>query len=171
VPSSLRVAFPLAGAMTLLLYLIGLWSRRRSIGSLEVFLIGYSAILLVWPYYGTRFWLPVIPPFLAYAWLGSRELVAKSRLPRTATTAMFVTFVAVFLLLGTTALVYSTRISFAGQEFPDRYGDGTLTETYRAVLGQPHDAVKVDQRALRLLERYDVRLSRKGEQRSHRDLY
>jgi hypothetical protein len=162
-PSLLRVALPLAGAVALLFYLVGLWGRRTSVGALEVFLIAYSAILLVWPYYGPRFWLPVIPPFLAFVWLGAQEIVAKIRLPRPASTAMCVAFVVVFLLLGATALVYSTRISLAGEKFPERYGSGILTETYRAALGQAHDPKKVDQRALRLLKRYDVGLSRDGE--------
>ena len=159
VPSNFEPAFRLAWTGAHVLYLRGLWSRRDSVGSLEVFTVAYSTILLVWPFYGPRFWLAVIPPFLAFVLLGGQLLAASARLRDTAATVLLTAFCTWFLIAGGAALVYSTRISLSGNRFADRYGDGNLRDTYRAGLGQPHDPSRVDPRALRLLERFDSRFA------------
>jgi hypothetical protein len=55
--------------------LIGLWNSRRSIGA--VYFASYMAILFVWPARMPRFWVPLLPLALAFAWDGGKR-IAKS---------------------------------------------------------------------------------------------
>ena len=64
----------------------------------------------------------------------------------------------VFAAFGFAAIAYSTRISFAGSRFPDRYGDGNLRPTYCAAFQSCPDGPDskiVDAKVLRLLREYN----------------
>ena len=137
------------GFLLFLLTLFGLATKRREISPTEVFLVCYMGILFSWPYYDARFWLPVIPLLIAYSVLAVRHL----RFPKGVVTI----YCLVFVTLGFGAIAYSTRISFAGPNFPDRYGDGSLRPTYCAAFQSCRDGGdpnKVDAKALRLLQEY-----------------
>ncbi|MGB8474388.1 MAG: hypothetical protein WCE61_09910 [Candidatus Acidiferrum sp.] len=140
---------PWIGFFALLLFLYGLVSRRAQVGPTEVFFVCYTAILFTWPFYDARFWLPVFPLLVAYWALAAQRL----RLPA----LLVATYCVVFAVLGFGALAYSTRISFAGPKFPDRFGDGRLRSTYCVALescavgSNPSD---VNLKALRLLQEY-----------------
>ena len=148
-PEKLRFVTPWIGFFALLLFLYGLVSKRVQIGPTEVFLVCYTAILFTWPYYDARFWLPVLPLLAAYCALAAQRL----RLPAVLVAA----YCLVFAVLGFGALAYSTRISFAGPKFPDKFGDGRLRSTYCAalqscaVVPNPSD---VNPKVLHLLEEY-----------------
>jgi len=107
-------------------------------------------ILIVWPFYDARFLLPVIPFFAAYTVLAVKAL----RVPK----AVFTVYCVAYAILGFGAMAYSTRITFAGAEFPYRYGDGNLRPTYCAAFGRCREAdsqpAKVDPKVLRLLQIY-----------------
>ena len=111
-----------AGFILFALVFIGLATRRKRIGTTEVYLVSYIGILFMWPYADARFWLPVIPLLIAYSILAIERL----RIPRIVITAYCIIFAA----LGFAAIVYSTRISFAGSAFPDQYSGGSLKSTY-----------------------------------------
>jgi hypothetical protein len=148
-PSKLHVIVPWMGLLLFLLILLGLASKRRRISPTEVFLVCYMGILFAWPYYDARFWLPVIPLLIAYLVLAVKKL----RLPRTVIAIYCVTFA----IVGFGVIVYSTRVTFAGSKFPDRYGDGYLRPTYCEAFktcGDGGDPQKVSEKALHLLREY-----------------
>ncbi len=109
-PAKLHVVVPWMGLFLFVLILFGLATKRRRIGPAEVFLVCYIGILFVWPYYDARFWLPVIPLLIAYSVLAVKSL----RFPK----GVVAIYCIVFATLGFGAIAYSTRISFAGSQFP-----------------------------------------------------
>jgi hypothetical protein len=153
VPSAILPApaiFVCAGAVVALLVAVGVARRSRPPGPAEVFLGAYTAVLLMWPYYDPRFWLPLIPLLIAYAALGAARA---GDLARTAADA----YLLLFAVLGVFVLVASTRTTFAGPNFPDAYGDREFHATYCAAFGTctgtPNEKpVNVD--GLRLLQTY-----------------
>jgi hypothetical protein len=150
VPAELHFMVPWIGLPLFLLTLFGVATKRREIGPTEVYLICYIAILFAWPYYDARFWLPVIPLLIAYSLLAVKRL----KLPNN----VVAIYCIAFATLGLTAIAYSTRISFSGSAFPDKYGDGQLRPTYCAAFQSCErnwDPGKVDNRVLRLLRDYD----------------
>lgn len=148
-PSKLHPMVPWLGLVLLILILIGLATKRRAITSTEVFMACYLGILFVWPYNDARFWLPVIPLLIAYVVLAVKSL----RLPK----AVIAIYCIAFATLGFGAIAYSSRITFAGSAFPDKYGDGSLRPTYCAAFQScrdGYDSDKVDAKVLRLLREY-----------------
>ncbi len=149
-PTQLHFMVRCIGLILFLLTIVGLATKRRDIGLTDVFLVCYMGILFAWPYYDPRFWLPVVPLLIAYLVLAIKSL----RLPN----SMVMIYCIVFSTLGLVAIAYSTRITFAGSAFPDRYGDGTFRPTYCAAFGSCRDGGdpnRVDPKVLRLLRAYN----------------
>jgi hypothetical protein len=147
-PTKLLVIVPWAGVVLFLVTLFGFATKRRAIGPTEVFLVCYMAILFAWPFRDPRFWLPVVPLLIGYSVLA----VSNPRFPNGVVTIYGIIFAA----FGFFAIGYSTRISFAGSRFPDRYLDGRMRSTYCAAMQSCDgaDSNKVDAKALRLLREY-----------------
>lgn len=157
-PGRLQLPVRMAGFLAMLLAAMGIWEKRWNIDASVWYVAGYASIVFAYPWFDTRLWLPVLPLLMGYVLAGVRR-VTPSRLLRP---AIFI-YCSLFCLLGIIALGYSTRLTFAGSQFPDLYGDGTLRATYRlALLGeQPKNVSDVDQDSLYLLRRYEWRLSSK----------
>jgi hypothetical protein len=157
-PGGLEFPVRVAGFLALLLAATGIWEKRRKLDASVWYVAGYASIVFAYPWFDTRLWLPVLPLLMGYVLIGARRLVP-TRLLRPAIFA----YCSVFCLLGMVALGYSTRLTFAGSQFPDLYGDGTLRATYRtALLGEsPKNAADVSTDALYLLRRYEWRLAPK----------
>ena len=154
VPLELKPAFTVVGMLAIALAIRGVWLRRRSLSVLEIGLMTYGGIIFIWPYQDARFWLPVIPIIVGYIALAMIDISSQRyiRLFGIAACAWFV-------VAGIIALIYSTRISLAGNRFPDLYGDGSLTPSYRAAFfGQTNSVVNDE--AIFLLKRYDSRTKR-----------
>jgi hypothetical protein len=159
-PQSIQAIVPCAGALGALLVSVGA-VRRAKIGIVDIYMLGYTTILLVWPYRDCRFWLPVLPLLAAYAWsaLGGVARFPWARRVRIA-------YIAVFALMGCISLFYSSRISLAGERFPDLYGNGIYRESYRALAAAHSDggsqSNQGDPKLIRLIERYGsgIRLAR-----------
>ena len=146
IPNALHVVVPWIGLFLAVSTILGLASKWKGIGPTEVYLLSYIVVLLAWPFYDTRLWLPVIPLLIAYSTLAVNRL----RLPK----PVVAVYCIVFAALGFTAIVYSTRISFSGSEFPNRYGDGTLRPAYCAVFQSCPDngaSDELDTKAIHLL--------------------
>jgi hypothetical protein len=150
-PQGIHAVVPWIGFVLLLTVLLGVVKKLSDgIRPTEIFLLAYAGILFAWPYYDTRFWLPVTPLLASY----SAVTIQRSRLLSKAVILGYVLFAA----LGVTAIAYTSRITFAGSRFPDVYGDGTLRPTYCAAFRScPNDPdpKKVDMKALRLLQLYN----------------
>jgi hypothetical protein len=148
-PTKLHAIVPWIGLLLLLVTLFGLATKRTKISPTEVFLVCYMGVLIAWPFRDARFWLPVIPLLIAYTVLGAKSL----RFPK----AVITMYCIAYATLGFGVIAYSTRITFSGCRFPDRYGDGALRPTYYASFescpdrGDPN---KVDAKVLRLLQEY-----------------
>lgn len=155
------LAFPvrILGLLTLLLFSFGIWQKaKKNFDSLDWYVLGYACIVLAYPWYDARLWLPLIPLLMGYILLGLKRLLP-FRTPR----PIVLAYCSLYCLLGVGALGYSTRLTFAGHRFPDLYGDGRLADTYRvALLGErPRNAEDVSADALYLLRRYEWRLAPK----------
>jgi len=152
IPVKIAEVLPAGGLVLLILAGSGMLIRRSVFGPTETFLCGYGCILFVWPYYDARFWLPVIPLLSAFAAIAIERLTERFPVRR-----LVAVYLAVFALLGAGSIVYSTRITFAGDRFPERYGDDTLRATYCLVYQSctgPVAYSKVKPKALELLRIY-----------------
>ena len=139
------------GLVALLICAAGLWGRKK-LDAVAGYVLGFSCMVLAYPWFDTRLWLPLVPLLMNYVLIGWKRLVNPRILQ-----PIIVAHCAVFLLLGVVAMGYSTRLTFAGpKRFPDLYGDGRLTMAYRVALqgeeiANPSD---VDPDAIYLLRRY-----------------
>lgn len=156
-PAPLRPLIFMAGTLAMAMAAAGMWRRRHTMGVLEVYLLGYLIILLAAPWQDTRYLLPILPLLLGYL-----TAFAGGFLTHRPIKFLAATYLLYFALLGVAALAYSTRITFAGQSFPDVYGDGTMRPTYRAAYRESTlvGSGQVDPDALDLLLRYEPRLRR-----------
>jgi hypothetical protein len=155
--SAVRAVSWIAGSIVLVLLLLGLYRRRRSLAVTDVYLLCCLGGLLLTPWAGGagRYLIPVVSIIIA-------ALIAelKSRWPRLGWARMGVYGVgALYVTMGVVAMGYSSWITFSGPEFPERYGDGRLTATYRLyLLDQPPAAgEELNPDGLRVLRRYGGR--------------
>ncbi len=149
-PAGIHFIIPWIGIVLFILMLVGVATKRNRISPTEVYMACYIGILFMWPYYDSRFWLPVIPLVIAYSVLAGRSL----KVPH----SVAIVYKSAFATLGFVAIAYSTRISLAGSSFPDRYGDGSLRPTYCAAFQSCRDEGdhnKVDYKVLHLLREYE----------------
>jgi hypothetical protein len=148
-PEPLRRLVPVAGVAAFALAMWGFTQKKLDV--VDVYAVCYLIILCAAPWQDARYLLPILP--LLFGYLG----LAVKRLP--AIRWAVVGYAICFSLLGLLALGYSTRITFAGSKFPDVYGDGSLRATYRRAFGQEATG-PIDEDALELLKRYEVRARR-----------
>lgn len=153
----LKLLYPLMGALVFVLVLRGLWLRRQVFGTVEIYILGFIFILFVWPYYGVRLWLPIVPLLMGLVTLACQQQFKRFRLKWVA-----ILYLGIFAILGTGALGYSTRITFAGSKFPEVYGNGMYTQTYQLAINDtnvsnPGETDKIHYQVLNLLRRYEPR--------------
>lgn len=116
------------GAMALALMLGGVVTRRKQFSVVDVFFVSYLAVLLVWPYYDPRFWLPVIPLLIAYIGL-TLKLAMQYRFTRQVVAA----YLFLFSVIGVVALVSNTSMSYSARStFGDVFPVGTYRPAYCA---------------------------------------
>jgi hypothetical protein len=156
-PGVLQLPLRIVGFFALLWFAGGIWGKRRQLDAQVWYVLGFAFILLAWPWSDARFWLPVLPLLMGYVLIGARRIV-----PPRVLRPVILTYCLCFCVLGIAALGYSTRLTFAGNRFPDLYGDGTLRATYRLVLlGEPpRNPDNISPDALYLLHRYDSHRAR-----------
>ena len=132
------------------LLLVGLWRTRWYASPLSVYFAAYYAILLVWPYQDPRFLLPVLPLIGVFTILGLQGVLAGAW-----GRGLGWAYSAGFAALGLVALVLVSRVSLAGERFPEVFGSGEYADSYRAAFGQPLDPAKVLPDVVDLLKRYE----------------
>jgi len=147
-PAWLQVGVPMVAILAIGLMVAGFASRRFDI--VDVYCVTYSILMMAWPFADPRFWLPILPWLIAYFGLGLKRLATMHKSARYATRA----YVMMFVLLGVTAMVSNTALSFSGDRFADRY-DG-YHSTYCAVwtCKQAELGSVIDIDGLRLLHQY-----------------
>ena len=150
IPVALQHLVPWVGFLLLLFLVVALAARRGKTGPADVYIVCYALVLCAWPYYDARFWWPVIPLLIAY----SLSAVQRLKIPA----VVVAVYCVCFAILGFGAIAYSTRITFSGCNFPQRYGAGDLAATYRAALDQCRNnggsTDNVNTRVLRLLREF-----------------
>lgn len=146
-PPWARPEFIVIGAAALCLYLTGMFVLLRRLPLTFFYLLGYSLIILPWPFTDPRFWLPIMP----FIFLAIHQSLRAS--PWRPLQASVVAYVVLFGALGLAALGYSTWLTFSGPRFAYRYGDGKLRATYLAGCSQGGD--DVNREASTLLQRYE----------------
>lgn len=114
------------------------WLLRRGMMPLVAYMIAYICLMIAWPYYDTRFWIPLLPIFALAVWGGLVDLSTNNKAFRRCLTGIF----AGYILLGLLALVFSSRISLSGPMVSEYFGEETTRMTYREALqnGLPVEA-------------------------------
>jgi hypothetical protein len=154
-PQALHPLLVPAGVVVVAVLIAGLWRLRGRPEPVHVFVLAYLALIFLWPYTDARFWIPLVPLAVGYAY------VALAPVFRNRAAAMVLcVYVTAFLVIGVAALAYSTRLSFSGRRFANLYGTSaglTLQPTYRVAFGeaQPGDASHVDRKALAVLREWE----------------
>ena len=148
-PRVVQDIVPFIGFLAFALAFGGVASRRKQFGVTEVYLVSYVAVVLAWPFYDPRFWLPVIPLLIAYSGLSLRRLMR-----REIAAHVCEGYVLMFVVLGLVTLASTTVMSFSGPRFTDGYP--LYRPTYCAAwhCKEGFDATKVDPDALHLLRSY-----------------
>ena len=147
---TMQSLLPFVGVAAFLFVLGGLFFRRRQIGVVDIFFMSYCAVILVWPFYDPRFWLPVLPFLVAYVGLSIKYCVQKG-----ISVHVFEVWTMGFAILGLPVLASSTILSFSGSSFGDRYYVDRYHATYCAAgycESRFDSAQEVDPDALRLLQ-------------------
>jgi hypothetical protein len=148
-PTRVAGLLPIVGAFLFVVLLAGMVLRRK-IGPTEVFILGYLAIIFVWPYYDPRFWLPIIPLVMAYVGLAMRRFMQFQTCRVLAEIYAFG-----FVVMGTFILLSSTKITFSGRNFPNLYGNdyhSTYCAVYQSCDRPDNDPI--NPAALHLLKTY-----------------
>jgi hypothetical protein len=153
----------LAGIIAWFITIYGTWFliNRRQMVFLPLYFISYATVMLAWPYYDARFWLPVLPVLAVITFTGLEELLRKWPALSLASWS----YVIWFFLLGIASIIFSTRISLAGKEFSEVFGDKSMQMTYRYAFqnGKKVDCEQVNQGLLNLLRIFEPLASKEKE--------
>jgi len=148
---SLSLAVRVLGALFTALLLVQLWKQRSRSVVINAYVAFYSAILAIWPYEDPRFWYPLLPWMILVCAPGPTVPTKNSRV-------LFGKQLAygAYVAFGLVALGYSTRLTFAGDDFPQRYTHGALRASYEAAFGlaAPSTSEAADPRTTTILRRY-----------------
>jgi hypothetical protein len=100
VPLIYREEFVLLGTVACLIFAIGAWTIRQNWSPTTAYLTLYSAAVWAFPFWESRFWLPVLPLLIIITFFGLREI--GRRAPRVVRYArpLLVCYAMVFVLLG-----------------------------------------------------------------------
>lgn len=153
-PAAAEWLYPVVGAVAVALAVLGAAWIARAAPVLVTYLAASSALLFAWPLPDSRLLVPVLPVLVTCVGAGA------SRLPgvmRRAGVAWALGFAAV----GIVALGVTTRISYAGDSFPERYATGSvpIRATYRVAWGSEDvaDRRQALPRTLWALRRFEPR--------------
>jgi hypothetical protein len=147
----------IVGAIVLVLILLGLYRRRHSLSATDVYLLSCLGALLLTPWAGGagRYLIPVVSITIAALIAELQSRWSTLRWVRIGVYGVGALYVA----MGVVAMGYSTWLTFSGPRFPERYGDGRLTATYRLYLldQQPAAGEELNPEGLKVLRRYGGR--------------
>jgi hypothetical protein len=107
---------PVLGVATAALFLLA-FTRMRWRSTTLIYLVTYVMVLVVWPYYTSRHWMPIVPLLVLHT-VTAVHSIPKGMAARIALRS----YVFWFIATGAAALAFTTRISLAGENFRSRYG-------------------------------------------------
>ncbi len=155
--SAVRSVSWIVGLIVVVGLFLGVYRRRRSLATTDVYLLSYLGSMLLTPWGGGegRYLIPVVSIAIVALIDELRSLWARLGWARIGVYAIATLYVS----MGVVAMGYSTWITFSGPKFPERYGDGRLTATYRLfLLDQPPAAgEELNPEGLKVLRRYGGR--------------
>ncbi|QOY85503.1 hypothetical protein [Paludibaculum fermentans] len=140
----------LPGALLLAATVAGLLGRRRDLSSTDVYFGFYGLILAIWPHFDSRFWLPVLPLLVAYAFRGVEALPLPAAISRWSPVVL-----ALYAIIGLTSLAYSTQLTYSGRSFPSLYPEYSASycaEAYTCGKVDPNEEQDPD--AIHILRRF-----------------
>ena len=140
------------GASAIVFFFVGTVVLRKRFQWCSSYMIGYSCLILPWPFTDPRFWIPAMPFALLTMYAGGMALLNKPKVG-IAARRLVSAYCLIFCCLGLGALGYSTWLTFSGPKFPYRYGDGLLRTTYLTGCSAP--TAGVSKPALELLKSYE----------------
>jgi hypothetical protein len=111
-----RTVFPWLGILPMV-FLLGTVRRAKWRPPVSIYVISYGLILLAWPFFARRLWLPILPLLILHAGAALRTFT----LPRWGRRVV-AAYIAFFILTGVACLGYITRITLAGKKFRAEYG-------------------------------------------------
>ncbi len=128
------------------------FSRRSQIPVyIRIYLLFYSIIILNWPYYDPRFWVPVLPLIVVVILrtpFNSRPLLKLfSR-----------AYLALYIALGLFAAAYSLYVGFNKERFAKSHAKGVYRNEYEIhFFGKPQTdtATHIDNNVVEILNKYD----------------
>lgn len=150
----LRPAYYLAGSAGWALIAAGsIWLWRRKFFPIVAYLIFYLVLMMMWPSYDARFWIPLLPIFSLAVWGWLSELTPNRKLIRFGCLAVM----GCHILIGLVALSFSTRISFSGKNMSEYFGEKSTQMTYREAFrnGLPVEAELVHPGKVRILQVFE----------------
>ena len=130
---------------------------------LLLYFVSYAALMLAWPFYDPRYWLPLLPVLIIMLLTAVKDLESHWPPARFA----FRLYMVVFFVLGSAALLISTRVSLSGKDFSEVFGKrGERRMSYRFAFnnGEYVDMSKVDTGTVRLLRIFEPLATTKSEQ-------
>ncbi len=132
---SLGITLAVAG---MVLSTVAVWIIRPHMPTspVGVYVVTFLAVLVAWSQFADRLWIPVFPLIVGYVLVSPRAY--SSRLVRNAGKV----YLALFMIAGLAALAYSTRITFAGDNFTKEYGKAggmSFGSSKNAEWGKWHD--------------------------------
>lgn len=150
-PAAIAV-FMVSGVALLIWFLYTLFAKRSGIPFyIKMYLLFYAFIIINWPYYDPRFWVPVLP--LVVAVLMQTPFNSKPLLKYLSRA-----YLIYYLLLGIFAAGYSLKTGFNKEEFAKKQASGVYRNEYETYFfGKPQSdtAKMLDQNVVDILKKFD----------------
>jgi len=146
------LAFIALGVLCFAWFMYTMFSRRSNIPFyIRIYLLFYSFIILNWPYYDPRFWVPILPLIAV--------VILRTPFSRRPALKIFSRlYLVAYMALGIFASLYSLYIGFNKERFSRNQAKGDYRNEYEIhFFGKPQTdtATHVDQNVVDILNKYD----------------
>lgn len=153
IPGSLgQILFIAIGVVCLVWVLIPLFSSRSGIPFyIRAYMLFYIFIIMNWPYYDPRFWVPVLP--LLVVFVLRTPFVLPSFIK-----GLSKLYLVLYLLLGFFAAAYALFTGFDKERFSRNQAAGDYRNEYEIhFFGKPQSdtALRINQNVVEILKKYD----------------
>jgi len=155
---ALKPVLYLSGAFGWILLTCAFWKIHYKAQVIVLYFLSYAVLMYLWPAYDSRFWIPVLP--LIGVGVVTGLVFIRSHIG--VLNNICALYLIIFSSAGMIAVSVSTRLSLAGSEFSELYGDASSRMTYRYYFqnGRPIDIERVNMEQVRLLRIFEGAHSR-----------